>query len=181
MAEGRRRWLVVVPAERYAEERLYAHETVALPPAGPLATARPGDDVALVAEGALIALGRVVDGDNGCLLVRYSHRFFDDPVPAPATDLGGSGELSEPAYRRLIATAGRGHPELARWQVSIALPIEAGSAGEAVREFWSYVSQLGPRELPAFVWPAADELAMQAFVLGALTSLDPEEDEPDPA
>jgi len=33
------------------------------------------------------------------------------------------------------------------------------------------------RELPAFVWPYGDELAMQAFVLGEETNLDPEEDD----
>jgi hypothetical protein len=181
----RRRWLVVVPEERYAEERLYAHETIALAPADPIAAARPGDDVALVASGALVALGRVVSGENGRLLVRYTRRLFDEPVTVPATAAGPAaaepGELSEPAYQRLVSAAGRAHPELTRWLVSIALPIEAGSAGEAVREFWSYVSRLGPRELPAFVWPAADELAMHAYVLGAETSLDPEEDEPGPA
>ena len=50
-----------------------------------------------------------------------------------------------------------------------------GLPAEAVREFWTYVDKLGPRELPAFVWPRGDELAMQAFVLGAETNLDPEE------
>jgi hypothetical protein len=37
--------------------------------------------------------------------------------------------------------------------------------------------ELGPRELPAFVSPAGNELAMQAFVLGAEANQDPEEDE----
>jgi hypothetical protein len=39
--------------------------------------------------------------------------------------------------------------------------------------------EAGPRELPAYVWPRGDELAMQAFVLGAVTNLDPEEDDED--
>ena len=64
-------------------------------------------------------------------------------------------------------------------------PDASGPAGpararaEAVREFWTYMDKLGPRELPAYVWPLGDELAMQAFVLGAVTNLDPEEDDED--
>ena len=63
-----------------------------------------------------------------------------------------------------------------RWLVSVDLPIEADSPAEAVQLFWSYVSELGPKELPAFVCPAGDELAMQAYVLGAEVNLDPEEE-----
>ncbi|GAB3869352.1 hypothetical protein [Dactylosporangium cerinum] len=60
--------------------------------------------------------------------------------------------------------------------MSVDLPIEAASPGEAVREFWAYVRDLGPAELPAYVWPVGDELAMQAFVLGAEANQDPEEE-----
>jgi len=63
------------------------------------------------------------------------------------------------------------------WLVSVALPIEAANQAEAVRQFWSYVEDLGPAELPTFVWPSGDELAMQAFVLGAEANQDPEEEE----
>jgi hypothetical protein len=63
------------------------------------------------------------------------------------------------------------------WFVSVALPIEAMNRAEAVREFWTYLDKLGPRELPAYVWPLGDELAMQAFVLGSVANLDPEEDD----
>jgi hypothetical protein len=68
------------------------------------------------------------------------------------------------------------------WLVSIDLPIEATSAADAVREFWTYVRELGPAELPVFVSPTGDELAMQAFVLDieanrdVEANLDPEED-----
>jgi hypothetical protein len=61
--------------------------------------------------------------------------------------------------------------------VSVALPVEAVSPAEAVREFWTYLHQLGPSEVPAYVWPRGDELAMRAYVLGAVASLDPEEDD----
>jgi hypothetical protein len=63
------------------------------------------------------------------------------------------------------------------WLVSLDLPIEAPTAAEAVRQFWAYVAELGPSELPTFVSPADDELAMQAMVGGVEVNLDPEEDE----
>jgi hypothetical protein len=63
------------------------------------------------------------------------------------------------------------------WLVGLYLPIEAASQADAVRAFWTYALQLGPRELPAFVSPLGDELSMQAYVLGELANLDPEEDE----
>ncbi|MGH8794089.1 MAG: hypothetical protein ACRDXX_15765 [Stackebrandtia sp.] len=63
---------------------------------------------------------------------------------------------------------------LREWQVSLALPIEARGRAEAVAQFWEYVASLGPDELPAFVAPYGDELAMQAFVGGVQTDLDPE-------
>jgi hypothetical protein len=62
------------------------------------------------------------------------------------------------------------------WLVSVDLPIEADSPAEAVQRFWSYVRELGPDELPAFVWPTGDELAMQAYVAGEPHDLDPEDD-----
>ena len=65
----------------------------------------------------------------------------------------------------------------ARWQVSISLPIEADSPAEAVAGFWSSVAELGPGQLPAFVSPIGDELAMRAYLRGEPTNLDPEEDE----
>jgi hypothetical protein len=64
-----------------------------------------------------------------------------------------------------------------RWQVSLTLPIEAPTRAEAVLRFWAFVRLLGPEQLPAFVWPAGDELAMQAYVLEHPVSLDPEADE----
>jgi hypothetical protein len=63
------------------------------------------------------------------------------------------------------------------WLVSLDLPIEADSAADAVRQFWAYVRELGPDELPTFVSPTHDELAMQAMVAGEPVNLDPEEDE----
>ena len=65
---------------------------------------------------------------------------------------------------------------IARWQVSVSLPIEADSPAEAVAVFWTYVSPLGPDQLPAYVSPAGDELAMRAYLHSEPTNLDPEED-----
>jgi hypothetical protein len=65
----------------------------------------------------------------------------------------------------------------ARWQVSVSLPIEADSAAEAVSDFWGYIRELGAAQLPAYVSPFGDELAMRAYLLGEPTNLDPEEDE----
>ncbi|GAB3968653.1 hypothetical protein GCM10027615_20960 [Plantactinospora veratri] len=79
-------------------------------------------------------------------------------------------------YQELAGRVGP-PPERRNYLVSLDLPIEAGSPAEAVRLFWAYVQELGPRELPAFVAPSDDELAMQAFVLGAEANQDPEEDE----
>ena len=62
------------------------------------------------------------------------------------------------------------------WLVSVALPIEADSPEEAVREYWRYVTELGPDELPAYVSPSGDELAMTAYVTDGVAPLDPEED-----
>jgi hypothetical protein len=64
-----------------------------------------------------------------------------------------------------------------RWLVSVALPIEADSAAEAVAGFWDYVGRLGPGKLPAYVSPVDDELAMRAYLLDAPTNLDPEEED----
>ncbi|HEX5740305.1 MAG TPA: hypothetical protein VFY17_01985 [Pilimelia sp.] len=63
------------------------------------------------------------------------------------------------------------------WLVSVDLPIEAGSPGEAARLFWQYVADLGPAELPVFVAPSDDELSLRAYLAGDEVNLDPEEDD----
>lgn len=59
--------------------------------------------------------------------------------------------------------------------MSVDLPIEAATPAEAVGQFWAYLRELGPEELPAFVAPTDDELAMQAYVAGEPHDLDPED------
>lgn len=170
-----RHWAVTIPQERYATERLYHNEHLDLPEPGDLS---PGDRVILLAPErppVVFGLGRVTTGRSGRLCVEYERRLFD--VPLPAGDLA-AGPVGEATYRAIEAAARpTGAVPDRAWLVSVDLPIEAPSPAEAVRLFWSYVRQLGPRELPAFVSPAGDELAMQAYLLGEPANLDPEEDE----
>jgi hypothetical protein len=222
-------WMLVVAAERYAAERLFHHDALAVTGIEASPTPVAGDRVALVAGGdepVVFGLGRVTaagpgagtDPDDpqaieelGPLQVEYTHRFLDQPLPAgelaggehpdggratagqaagtgqaarteqaAGTDHVGVWELPAGAWDALagrVDPASRVAAVRRTWLVSLDLPIEAGTAAEAVRMFWSYVQDLGPRELPAFVSPADDELAMQAFVLGAQTNLDPEEED----
>ncbi|MEU1747974.1 hypothetical protein [Micromonospora arida] len=193
-ADGVGTWAVLLPAERYEAERLVHHDTLEL--TGLTDVARPGlgDKVAVLVDAPprLVALGRVTapgrrhreDPDDpqspvepGTLVVAYTRRAFDEPVPADLLTLDGPITAVEPAaFRALVDQLGP-PPARRTWLVSLDLPIEAGTPAEAVRLFWSYVQELGPRELPAFVSPSGDELAMQAFVLGEQANQDPEEDD----
>jgi hypothetical protein len=187
-------WAVVIPARRFEAERLFHHDTLEL--TGLDAQPRPaaGDDVLVVTGGehpVVVALGRVAAGydgregpdageprpDDGSLVVTYTSRAFDQPAPAAQLRLDGPLTPLDPATYRTFA--GRLAPvaDSKTWLVSLDLPIEAPSPAEAVRLYWSYVMELGPRELPTFVSPAGNELAMQAFVLGEEANQDPEEDD----
>jgi hypothetical protein len=172
-----RYWVGVVDADRFNQERMYANDSVTVPFGG--LSPYKGDTVALVAATeppVLFGVGTVRGTYPGEAVVAYTHRLLDDPRPIPATT---AGEVTAVGYHALTSGIGAGKAATSEWFVSVALPIEASSRAEAVREFWTYVDKLGPRELPAFVWPKGDELAMQAFVLGAETNLDPEEDDED--
>jgi hypothetical protein len=194
-------WAVIIPADRYATERLFHHDTLAMPGLGAgcpgVAGDAPGpaedDEVLVVAGGespVVVALGRLrrspeaadTDGaGSGAdgLVVAYTRRCFDQPVPADQLAHGGPlTPVDDDVFGRLVARLGE-PAERRTWLVSLDLPIEAETRAEAVRQFWSYVQELGPGELPTFVSPYGDELAMQAFVLGAQANQDPEEDEED--
>lgn len=162
-----RHWAVIVPAERYAQERLLRNAAVRIDAPEP---AEPGDRVALIAATVppvVFGLG-VARGDGW---IRYTRRLFDRPLPADGL---AAGPLPGEAYAALAAQAGAAQPVRA-WLVGVDLPVEAESPAEAVRQYWSYLRELGPGELPAFVAPVGDELAMQAYLLGEQTNLDPEE------
>lgn len=159
-------WAVVVPAERYAQERLVGNASVATAPG-----LVPGDQVALIAgiePPVVFGLGAV--GRDG--RVHYTRRLFDAPVPAGEL---APGPLPADAFGVLVEKAGPVAP-VQTWIVGVDLPIEADTPAEAVRRYWSYLRDLGPSELPAFVSPLDDELAMQAYVMGEEAALDPEED-----
>ncbi|WP_067508746.1 hypothetical protein [Actinoplanes sp. TFC3] len=182
-------WAVIIPADRWATERLFHHDTLTV--AGS-AGAQPaaGDEVLLVAgdtSAHVIALGVVVAqersrrGAHGVpeVEIAYTHRSFDEPLPAEGLKLDETvAPIDEELFRGFAGRLG-GDPDKQTWLVSLDLPIEAASAAEAVRQFWSYVLELGPAELPAFVSPSGDELAMQAFVLGEEANQDPEEEDED--
>jgi hypothetical protein len=121
-------------------------------------------------------------------VLEYLLRAVDRPVPladlaipeAREFEPGEPAVLGEPGYGRIVAALGpRPSPVVPKreWLVSLDLPIEADSPAEAVRIFWTYVRQLGPAELPAFVSPRGDETAMRPYVLGVEHEMDPEEDE----
>jgi hypothetical protein len=167
-------WAVTIPADIWASERLFQHDAVSVPGKGPAI----GDDVLLVAgePPRAVALGTVAEVGDDTLLVTYARRAFDEPPPADLALSEGATALDADDYRRMAAALGR-EADRRPWLVSLDLPVEAPTPAEAVRQFWSYVLELGPAELPAFVSPYGDELAMQAFVLGEEANLDPEEDE----
>ncbi|GAA2872512.1 hypothetical protein Acy02nite_43390 [Actinoplanes cyaneus] len=163
-------WSVVIPSEQWATERLFQQDVVVVQ-GGP-AGVSPGDEVLLVADEHVVALARV-EKTGGYLALAYLRRAFDEPIPAAGLT---GGPVTEDEFRRYADRLGRPLPKR-NWLVSVAMPIEAVNPAEAVRQFWSHVNELGPRELPTYVWPSGDELAMQAFVLGAEANQDPEEED----
>jgi hypothetical protein len=175
-------WAVIIPAEQWATERLFHNESVRLAGArGPVA---PDEEVLLVAGDRVVALARAAKTDGDDLLLTYLRRGFDEPVPAGDLTAAAGGtptEVDPEVFGRLAGalSGGRSAARPSSYLVSVALPVEAATPADAVRQFWSHVRELGPAELPAYVWPYGDELAMQAFVLGAEANQDPEEDDED--
>ncbi|ABP53183.1 hypothetical protein [Salinispora tropica] len=188
--DGADTWAVLLPPGRYEAERLVHHDTLELIGAEG-SQPRLGDQVAVLADAPsrLVALGRVTDVGDLCpeeppaerveprLVITYTRRSFDTPVSADALTVEGPVTPLDPTAFQALADQLGPPPPRQSWMVSLNLPIEAVSPAEAVREFWAYVQELGPRELPAFVWPSGNELAMQAFVLGEEANQDPEEDD----
>ncbi|WP_432834658.1 hypothetical protein [Dactylosporangium sp. CA-092794] len=168
------KWVVVVSSEEYAAERVYGTLDISVQP-GVLGV---GDEALLVVGGdddVVFGVARV----DGAGRLQYTVNLLDSPLAAGG--LGGDGSpgvraVDQAAYSLAVERVRQGPVAKRTWLVSVDMPIEAGSPGEAVRVFWNYVRELGPAELPAFVWPAGDELAMQAFVLGAEANQDPEEE-----
>ena len=172
-------WAVTLPAEQWATERLFHNEGLAV--AGVSGAVAPDEEVLLVADDHVVALCRAVKTDGADLVLTYLRRQFDEPLPAEGLAGAGAAEVDPEVFHRLASQLrGESAAGLPNWLVSVALPSEAASPADAVRQFGSHVRELGPAELPAYVWPSGDELSMQAFVLGAEANQDPEEDD-DPA
>ncbi|GLY03319.1 MULTISPECIES: hypothetical protein [Actinoplanes] len=170
-------WSVILPDEQWATERLFQHEVVTVA-GGPVA-ASAGDEVLILAEDHVVALARVEKTDGGDLVLGYQRRAFDSPVPAEGLIADSPVAAVDVEIFQRLAARVAGPADKKNWLVSVAMPIEASNPAEAVRQFWSHVLELGPSELPAYVWPSGDELAMQAFVLGAERNQDPEEEDED--
>jgi hypothetical protein len=205
--EGVGAWAIMVAADRFEAERLYQRDGIVLARLAASGVVLGDRVMLVAAGHApvVFALGTVSathhetlpDGDDldaaapvdGDIAISYGARFFDDPRPVSdelaLVSVGDAVRIDESqwtAYADQTASAPSGAAAdiaAARqtWLVSLDLPIEAASAAEAVRQFWTYVAELGPRELPTFVSPAGDELAMQAMVAGVEVNLDPEEDD----
>lgn len=164
-------WAIVIPAEQWSDERLFHRDTLTLPVGARIAA---DDEVLLIADEQVVALARAGKGGE----LTYLRRSFDAPVPPEGITLSGEVNPVDPgAFRRLAAALGAGYGADRPWLVSVTMPIEAPTPAEAVRQFWSHVSELGPAELPTYVWPLGDELAMQVYVLGEEANQDPEEED----
>jgi hypothetical protein len=175
-----RHWTVLISPDRYAAERVYGTDVLDVDLDG----LSPGDRVAVVADldppvayavGEVRAVGSTRDPEDDVVdarvVIAYTRRFLDSPRPVERP-IGPLAPLDEATW---LALAGPTGPPRT-WLVSVDLPIEADTAAEAARRFWGYVRELGPRELPTFVSPSGDLLAMQALVAGEPVNLDPEED-----
>ncbi|HEX5203414.1 hypothetical protein ACFQS1_08590 [Paractinoplanes rhizophilus] len=199
-------WAVIIPADQWATERLYHNETVTVP-GGAGAVAPDDEVLLVADDHVVALTRAAKTSDGADLVLTYVRRSFDDPVPAPSLVAGGGAvpdpaaapgvaaggrsvrapglvagggpvQVEPQEFRRLAAAlGGEPGPGTPTWLVSLALPIEATTPADAVRQFWTHVAELGPKELPTYVWPSGDELAMQAFVLGEEANQDPEEDD----
>jgi hypothetical protein len=163
-----RYWLLALNEDEYTEQQAYEVEAVELParPEG----AADGDEVALAGPDGVFALGEV-DGPA----VAYRRR-LEEPAKTVESSAAEEGwtELNPDVWEDLV----RALPTPERrsdWLVTLSMPIEAVDKAEAVRQFWSYIRSLGPKELPTFVAPYGRELEGTSFLLGVEHEQDPEE------
>lgn len=178
-----RYWLLALNDDEFTEQQAYEVEAVEVAAALPEG-ASDGDEVALAGPEGVFALGEV-DGPA----VAYRRRLEE---PAKTVEGGESAlaggrvysspdfaeegwtELDPDAWEHLVRTLPT--PERrSDWLVTLSMPIEAVDKAEAVRQFWSYIRALGPKELPTFVAPYGRELEGTSFLLGVEHEQDPEE------
>jgi hypothetical protein len=174
-----RYWLLALNEDEFTEQQAY--EVEAVEPARALPEgAADGDEVALAGPAGVYALGEVRGP-----AVAYRRR-LQEPVTTAETRRvygtasdaeAGAGtwhELLPGAWADLVGTLPA--PERRRdWLVTLSMPIEAVDKAEAVRQFWTYIRSLGPKELPTFVSPYGSELEGTSFLLGVEHEQDPEE------
>src|SRR4051794_37650727 len=150
-------WAVVIPADRWATERLFHHDSLTVP-GSPSARPLPGDDVLLVTGGdqpGAVALGMIKDAHPGAgddapaLLVAYTRRVFDEPAPVGELKLDQPVTAVEPEVFQRVAAGLGGDRDRRAWVGSVAWAAGAVSTGGGGRKFWWYVNERGPAELPA--------------------------------
>lgn len=175
-ADGVGTWAVLLPAERYEAERLVHHDTLELTALSDVARPGPGDQVAVLVDGPprLVALGRVTapgrrhreDPDDpqspvepGTLVVAYTRRAFDEPVPADLLTLDGPVTALEPAaFRALADRLGPPRRGAPGWSASTCRsrparpPRRFGCSGPTCRS-WGRVSCPPSSRRPVTSWP----------------------------
>ncbi|WP_051704191.1 hypothetical protein [Glycomyces sp. NRRL B-16210] len=173
-----RYWLLVLNDDEFTEQQAY--EVEAVEPAAALPeSAEDGDEVALAGAEGVFALGEV---DGGAVAYR---RRLQEPVKTAGTARADGQDGAEEEAAGWIALLPDAWEDLIRtlpaperrsdWLVTLSMPIEAVDKAEAVRQFWSYIRSLGPKELPTFVSPYGRELEGTSFLLGVEHEQDPEE------
>lgn len=164
-----RYWLLALHDDEFTEQQAYEVEAIEAAAALPEG-ASDGDEVALAGPEGVFALGEV-DGPA----VAYRRR-LEEPAKTVESSAAAEGwtELNPDDWEDLV----RALPTPERrsdWLVTLSMPIEAVDKAEAVRQFWSYIRSLGPKELPTFVSPYGRELEGTSFLLGVEHEQDPEE------
>jgi hypothetical protein len=164
-----RYWLLALDDDEYTEQQAYEVEAVEPARALPRGAA-DGDEVALAGPEGVFALGQI-DGPA----VAYRRRLVEPaPTAESAEAAEGWTELKPDVWEALVRTLPT-PDRRSDWLVTLSLPIEAVDKAEAVRQFWSYIRSLGPKELPTFVAPYGRELEGTSFLLGVEHEQDPEE------
>jgi len=181
-----RYWLLALNDDEFTEQQAY--EVAAVEPATGLPEgAGDGDEVALAGPEGVFALGAIEGG-----AVAYRRRVEEPTATAEtvriyeaAAESGrveGAEAATLQAWTQLYPDSWedlvRALPTPERrsdWLVTLSMPIEAVDKAEAVRQFWSYIRSLGPKELPTFVAPYGRELEGTSFLLGVEHEQDPEE------
>ncbi|MFG3339587.1 hypothetical protein [Glycomyces sp. NPDC048151] len=163
-----RYWLLALNEDEYTEQQAY--EVEAVESAGRPEGVADGDEVALAGPEGVFALG-VASGAG----IAYRRRLEEPAKTVESADVEeGWTELNPEAWEDLVRTLPT--PERrSDWLVTLSMPIEAVDKAEAVRQFWSYIRSLGPKELPTFVAPYGRELEGTSFLLGVEHEQDPEE------